>query len=618
MAHLFKARSLVALLVALAFMVGSIIAVAGLYRTQSQDRDRARDTIGTQLALAQVLSLLQDAETGQRGFLLTGSETYLQPFTEATTALSKALESLGARVSATTAQAQAFGELQSLARQKLVELQRTIALKQQGKDSDALAIVITNQGKELMDRARTIIGQLQNDQSAMLLAADQAVDRDRLLTEIGIAIALSLAAALAIFVLMDATRQYAALLQANVELKAAHSRVLDEARRRELAEEHLRQSQKMEAIGQLTGGLAHDFNNMLAVIIGSINLLKTRLNRGEANVGRFADGALEAASRAANLTHRLLAFSRQQPLAPSVIDVNRFVTAISELIRRTLGGDIRIETVLAGGLWRTHADSTQLENAILNLAVNARDAMPEGGKLTIETTNASLDDAYSARHADVPAGQYVMISVTDTGQGMTAEVAAKAFDPYFTTKDVGKGTGLGLSQVMGFVKQSAGHIKIYSEPGNGTAIKIYLPRYFGHEEETSPPPPERSEVTNFAKARVLVVEDDDRMRAFVEEAFRELGFEVVSAPNGLAGLRLLDSYSDVALLFTDVVMPDMNGRKLADEALRRRPSLRVIFTTGFSRNAVIHNGVLDKDVNFLAKPFTLEQLTAKVREVMRL
>src|SRR6201996_6835892 len=531
MAFLFKTRSLVALLVALAFTLGSIVAVAGLYRAQSYDRDRARQTIATELALSQVLSLLQDAETGQRGYLLTGSDAYLQPFTEATTGLGRALDALGARLS-TTAQAQAFGELQALTRQKLAELQRTISLKQQGADAAALAIVTGNQGKELMDRARTVIGQLQQGQSAILQETERAVDRDRLLTEIGIAVALVLTLVLTVVVLLDATRQYSALVAANSQLKAAHSRVLDEARRRELAEEHLRQSQKMEAIGQLTGGLAHDFNNMLAVIIGSMNLLKARLGRGETNVGRFVDGALEAASRAANLTHRLLAFSRQQPLAPSVIDVNRFVTSISELIRSTLGGDIRIETVLAGGLWRTHADATQLENAVLNLAVNARDAMPDGGKPTIETANASLDDAYAARHADVPAGQYVMISVTDTGQGMSPEVAARAFDPYFTTKEVGKGTGLGLSQVMGFVKQSAGHIKIYSEVGNGTAIKIYLPRYFGREEEAPPPSVEQSEATIFAKARVLVVEDEDRMRAFVEEAFQELGFEVVSAPNG--------------------------------------------------------------------------------------
>jgi signal transduction histidine kinase len=456
MAFLFKTRSLIALLIAFVFMVGSIVAVAGLYRAQSQDRDRARQTIATQLALAQVLSLLQDAETGQRGFLLTGSETYLEPFSAAAAALGRALETLGAQVSVTTAQAQAFGELQSLARQKLTELERTITLKKQGKDSEALAIVTGNQGKELMDRARAIVGELQDGQNALLRASDEAVDRDRILTEAGIALALALALLLSVIVLIDANKQHAATLATNSQLKAAHMRVLDEARRRELAEEHLRQSQKMEAIGQLTGGLAHDFNNMLAVIIGSMNLLKTRLDRGEKNVGRFIDGALEAASRAANLTHRLLAFSRQQPLAPSTIDVNRFVTGISELIRSTLGGDIRIETVPAGGLWRTHADSTQLENAILNLAVNARDAMPEGGRLTIETTNASLDDTYAARHADVPAGQYVMISVTDTGHGMTPEVIAKAFDPYFTTKSVGKGTGLGLSQVMGFSNNRPG------------------------------------------------------------------------------------------------------------------------------------------------------------------
>jgi signal transduction histidine kinase len=617
MAFLFKTRSLVALLAALVLTVSSIFAVAGLYRTQSQDRDRARQTIATQLALAQVLSLLQDTETGQRGFLLTGSEAYLQPFTEAREDLGRAFVALGAQLPDTAEQAHAFGELQGLARQKLEELQRTIALKRQGKDSEALAIVSSNQGKELMDRVRTIIGQLQNGQTLLLAAADRAVDRDRLLTEAGIGVALVLALTLGVVVLKDATRQYTAVTTANANLKAAHARTLDEVRRRELAEEHLRQSQKMEAIGQLTGGLAHDFNNMLAVIIGSLNLLKARLSRGDTDVDRFVDGSLEAASRAANLTHRLLAFSRQQPLAPSVIDVNRFVTGISELIRNTLSGDIRIETVLAGGLWRTHADSTQLENTILNLAVNARDAMPDGGKLTIETANASLDDAYAARHADVPAGQYVMISVTDTGHGMTPEVAAKAFDPYFTTKGVGKGTGLGLSQVMGFVKQSSGHIKIYSEVGNGTAIKIYLPRHFGDDEEIEPAARVTSETNDFGSARVLVVEDEDRMRAFIEEAFRELGFGVVSASNALAGLRLLDSHEDIVLLFTDVVMPDMNGRRLAEEAQRRRPSLRVIFTTGFSRNAVIHNGVLDKDVNFLAKPFTFEQLTAKVREVLR-
>jgi signal transduction histidine kinase len=513
---------------------------------------------------------------------------------------------------------QAASDLQGLARTKLTELRRTIDFKRAGKDEEALAIVLDDQGKSVMDQEREIVARLQAMETAALQRATNLAARYSLLTFIGIAVSALFSILLAAYVIFDALTQYRALVDANMQLVKAHNQVVEEARRREIVEEHLRQSQKMEALGQLTGGLAHDFNNMLAVIIGSINLLKRRLAKGDTNVDAFADGALEGASRAANLTHRLLAFSRQQPLAPVAIDVNRFVTNISELIRHTLGSDIRVETVLADGLWRSRADSTQLENAVLNLAVNARDAMPEGGRLTTETANASLDEAYATRHAAVPAGQYVMICVTDTGCGMTPEIAAKAFDPYFTTKQVGKGTGLGLSQVMGFVKQSDGHIKIYTEPGHGTAVKIYLPRYFGADAADDFMTPKRKydESGLTAKALVLIVEDEERMRAFVEAAFRELGFDVLSAADGASGLCLLDANPDVGLLFTDIVMPGMSGKRLAEEALRRIPSLQVIYTTGFSRNAVIHNGVLDKDVNFLAKPFTLDQLAAKVEGVL--
>ncbi len=243
--------------------------------------------------------------------------------------------------------------------------------------------------------------------------------------------------------------------------------------------------QKMEAIGQLTGGIAHDFNNMLAVVISAMNLIQRKLARGETEIGKFVESALDAAQRAANLTQRLLAFSRQQPLAPQLVDANRLLSGMSDLLLRTLGEQVAIETVLAGGLWKTNADPSQIENAILNLAVNARDAMPDGGKLTIETANCHLDDAYAARHSEVPAGQYVLIAVTDTGTGMPPEVAARAFDPFFTTKPVDKGTGLGLSQVFGFVRQSGGHVKIYSEVGQGTTVKIYLPRHFGEDERAA-------------------------------------------------------------------------------------------------------------------------------------
>ena len=384
----------------------------------------------------------------------------------------------------------------------------------------------------------------------------------------------------------------------------------------EAAQEALRQSQKMEAVGQLTGGIAHDFNNMLAVVIGSLDLLGRRIGAGDARAKRYVDAASEGARRAATLTQRLLAFSRQQPLKPEAVDANKLVAGMSELIRGSLGSDIRLETVLSSGLWRTHADPNQLESVLLNLAVNARDAMPDGGRLTIETANGHLDARYVAAHLGVPAGQYVMIAVTDTGTGMPPEVIAKAFDPFFTTKAVGKGTGLGLSQVYGFVKQSGGHVKIYSEPGQGTTVKVYLPRLVRAEGEalaeesvSDVPLGEREEV-------VLVVEDEPAVRQFSVDALTELGYRVLEADGAASALRLLDGHGEIALLFTDVVMPDVNGAKLAEEARRRRPDLKVLFTTGYTRNAVVHNGVLDPGVELIGKPFTLEELAAKVRQVL--
>jgi PAS domain S-box-containing protein len=381
-----------------------------------------------------------------------------------------------------------------------------------------------------------------------------------------------------------------------------------------LAQEALRQSQKMEAVGQLTGGIAHDFNNMLAVVIGSLDLLARRLG-GDERALRYVDAASDGARRAALLTQRLLSFSRQQPLEPKPINLNTLVAGMSDLLSHSIGADIRLETVLAGGLWRVEVDPNQLENVILNLVVNARDAMPDGGRLTIETQNTHLDDRYAATHDGVAAGQYVMLAVTDTGGGMPEAVIAKAFDPFFTTKAVGKGTGLGLSQVYGFIKQSGGHVKIYSEPGHGTTVKIYLARLHGAIVEDLPPPPSSAHAAG-DRGTVLVVEDEPGVRAFTTEALTELGYTVLAAQDGAAALRLLDSHPEVDVLFTDVVMPDMNGRRLADEALARRPDLKVLFTTGYTRNAVVHNGVLDKEVALIGKPFTVEALAHKLREVL--
>ncbi|MCR5876614.1 CHASE domain-containing protein [Phenylobacterium sp. J426] len=401
------------------------------------------------------------------------------------------------------------------------------------------------------------------------------------------------------------------------ELAGANAVLQQEMRRRESAEAQVRQMQKIEAIGQLTGGIAHDFNNMLAVIVGSLDMARRRLTGDEdARIVQCLANASEGASRAAMLTARLLAFSRQQPLSPMPIDANKLVSGMSELLRRSLGEQVRVETVLAGGLWRTYADAGELENAILNLAVNARDAMPDGGRLTIETLNTHLDEAYAAAHSEVSAGQYVTICLTDTGTGMTPEVAERAFDPFYTTKGVGKGTGLGLSQVYGFVKQSGGHVKIYSEPGEGTTIKVYLPRWFGPDAKMEAQA-ERSELPlGRPEEIILVVEDEAQVRHLSVDVLRELGYTVVQASDGAQALEQLAIQPRVDLLFTDIVMPDMNGRRLAEQALAARPTLKVLYTTGYTRNAVVHNGMLDLDVAFLSKPFTVEQLARKVRQVL--
>ena len=405
-------------------------------------------------------------------------------------------------------------------------------------------------------------------------------------------------------------RANAQLMELNHTLE---DRVAEAVEARLKSEQALHQAQKMEAVGQLTGGIAHDFNNMLTVILSSLSLLERRHAKGE-DVARFIASARDGAERAASLTKRLLAFSRQQTLAPQPLNANEMVADMSELMRRTLGESVQLETVLAGGLWRTFADRNQLESAILNLAINARDAMPKGGRLTVETANAHLDDQYASRHAVEP-GQYVMIAVTDTGLGMSPETVAKAFDPFFTTKGVGKGTGLGLSQVFGFVKQSSGHIKIYSEVGHGTTIKIYLPRLYGAADPAEPRVTQRVDLP-LGREVVLLVEDDEQVLTLTAQALRDLGYGVVEARGAKAALDVLIAHPEVMLLFTDVVMPEMDGRRLAEEALKRRPDLKVLFTTGYTRNAIVHNGVLDPAVNLLQKPASLEELAAKVRSVL--
>lgn len=383
----------------------------------------------------------------------------------------------------------------------------------------------------------------------------------------------------------------------------------------EQARTALAQSQKMETVGQLTGGVAHDFNNLLTAILGGADLLGRRVSNLDETSRRVLAGITDAAQRGAALVERLLAFSRKQTLRPQPTDINQLLGAMSELLRPTLGERIAVETVLAGGLWPSFIDRNQLENAILNLAINARDAMPAGGCLTLETSNAFIDEAYAAQVSDLAAGQYVVIAISDTGTGMDDETVRRAFEPFFTTKPEGAGTGLGLSQVYGFVKQSRGHVKIYSEAGQGTTIRIYLPRHHGTAEldahaGADPIAAPRGNET------VLVVEDHADVRAYAAGALSHLGYRVLQAGNADQALDLLDTHPEVALLFTDVGLPGRNGRLLADEARGRRPGLKVLFTTGYARNAIVHQGILEPGLQLLPKPYTVETLARKLRVVL--
>ena len=735
--------------------------------------EAVRESVATQRALTRLLSAVQDAETGQRGYLLTGRAIYLGPYDDARRRLPVLIDRARARVAAEPLQVPRVDRLRTEIGAKLGELEATVRLARAGDRAGALRLVATDQGRRRMDGIRRTLAELDR------AVAEQERVRQRAATRLGWALlALMLVPLLAIPVLLvragrdvralfsraserlearraeterlglevadrdrrlgglqdqfalvlDAATDYAIVLtdpdgvvtrwsrgaetvfgwdagyaegrnaeffftpedreagRVETEMECArdtgraaderwHMRAggtrfwasgelqplrspegallgylkivrdrtaerleaeADRERAERLAERvdaqagelevarteqeeaqgQLRQLQKLEGLGQLTAGIAHDFNNMLAVVIGALDLIRRKHASGDHGLSRLVAAAEDGANRAAELTKRLLAFSRQQPLQPEVLDVNRLVGGMSELLRRTLGEQVRIETVLAGGLWRVHADPHEIERVLVNLGVNARDAMPDGGRLTIETSNAHLDDAYAAQHPEVRAGQYVAICVTDTGTGMDAGTLERAFDPFFSTKEVGRGTGLGLSQLYGFAKQSAGHVKIYSELGHGTTVKLYLPRWFGADRPTLPRAAEPAPAV-LPRGRpgeiVLVVEDEERVRHISVESLRELGYTVRHAGGPDEALRLLDALPGVTLLFTDIVMPGMTGRQLADLAQAKDPELKVLFTTGYTRNAVVHGGVLDAGVAFLPKPFTADQLAAKVR-----
>ncbi len=764
------------LLLSVALIAAMVIAVNYVRHVRA-----AGAAIETQQMLSKVLSHVQAAETGQRGFLLTGRPIYLEPYERARAGLPPLLGQVRERLADDASESARLTALQGRIDDKLAELESTLSLKAKGEEEAALAIVQNDSGRQIMESIRTTIAEmnqaavdaerrLQRDGRRLRLflipvaavallvvpflawrssqdfrlslkrtadrLEERRVEADRLgreaiarETELGgmrdrFELVLDSATDFAIIVLdsqgmvtrwsrgaeqlfgwsaaeaegrpadlfftpedrqqavaakeiiaardhgratderwhlkkdgtrfwasgemqpiraadgnllgflkiardrtqerltLEAERNRAGQLAARVdaqaqEIEGTRAQHQEQSRLRQAAESQVRHLQKLEGLGQLTAGIAHDFNNMLAVIVGAIELIRIKHARGDVGLLRLVAAAEEGANRAAELTRRLLAFSRQQPLSPQVTDLNRLVAGMSELLRRTIGEHIRMETVLAGGLWPVNADAHEIERVLLNLAVNARDAMPGGGRLTIETNNTHLDDEYAAEHDDVVAGQYVAICVTDTGSGMTPQVLAKAFDPFFSTKGVGKGTGLGLSQLYGFAKQSAGHAKIYSEVGHGTSVKLYLPRWLGAERPAVPRPLVSAGPDSLPRGKlrevILVVEDEERVSMVAVEALRDLGYTVRHAANGEQALALIEAQPGLTLLFTDVVMPGMTGRQLADRVTERNPEVKVLYTTGYTRNAVVHGGVIDPGVAFLPKPFTIEQLARKIR-----
>ena len=555
--------------------------------------------------VTQLFGAVKDAETGQRGYLLTGDPAYLQPYLQARQQIIGLETQLSALVVANPTHQKQLHTLYPLIDAKLDELAGTIQDRTAHRAEIAMNTVRSNRGRNLMDEIRADVDAFIQIDNQMLRQRRQSAQLCRSLMLWAVLAMIMLAAGIAWMMVRRARRHADDMQASNLALQA-------EMQQRVQAESQLRQSQKMEALGQLTGGVAHDFNNMLAIIVGNLEMLMRRLPEQEVRCQRMAENALGGAMRAAELTRGLLAFSRQQPLNPKPVEVNQCVRDMSVMLHRALGEDVQIEIVQGGGLWHAHVDRPQLESAILNLAVNSRDAMNGSGRMTIETANALLDQAYADAHDDVEPGQYVMVAVTDTGGGMPPEVIHRAFDPFFTTKDVGQGTGLGLSQVHGFAKQSRGHVKIYSEIGVGTTVKIYLPRDLSKVEmdAASPAPPE---LPLMQRRKVLVVEDDAQVRIFVLSALQDLGYDTVEADAASTALDMLAADDQINVLLTDVVMPGGSCRALLEAVKERYPDMPVLCMTGYTRNAIVHNGVLDQGVRLISKPFTLDDLARELR-----
>jgi len=614
-------NSWIIMAVGFGLVVVAAIAVALMF-ARSREADRLVDhTFEVQSTAQVLLSQVQAAENGQRGFLITGDDDYLKRFDGALARVPELLASLRQLTADNPRQQARLDRLEPLVKARFDRIQSSIDLAKEGDKDAAFAVVKAGEGKTLMD---DIVAELSAFVKAErdLLAMRQSKSAEiRLWLSLLTGMALVAATLLAVLLAIATRQAVSGLLDRTRELE-------EESKLRREAEATLGQAVKMEAVGQLSGGIAHDFNNLLTIIIGNLDAMKRQLAKLTGlepapeiagKLSKSLDAALRGAQSSAQLTQRLLAFSRRQALEPQRLDLNRLVSGMLEMFRRTLGSDISIETVLGAGLWPTFADGHQLENVLLNLALNAKAAMPDGGCLTIETANTYLDDAYVRRFGDIKAGQYAVLCITDTGTGIAKDILDKVFEPFFTTKPPGEGSGLGLAMVHGFVKQSGGHVRIYSEEGRGTTVKIYLPRLIGEEVGAVPAGKAEGEQA-IPRAKpgemILLVEDSEGVREYARDILLELGYGVIDAANGQEALRAVAKKPQISLLFTDVVLGESNGRVLADEVRQIYPNLPVLFTTGYTRNAIVHQGRLDPDVQLLNKPFTQQDLARKLRELL--